>query len=92
MPDTIINSTSFSHFTASFLRFVSSNLSSDEDMFFVANDSRNCESSVYTRASALRHTLRTYHLQFVLPELLLFCLIQKWELPDMIDEDVSKDG
>jgi hypothetical protein len=92
MPDTIINSTSFSHFTASFRRFVSSNLSSDDDMFFVAKDSRNYESSVKARSSYPSRNLRTYHLQFVLPELLLLCLIKEREFPDMIDEDVSKDG
>lgn len=41
MPDTIINSTSFWHLIASFLRFVSSSLSSEVEMFLLANDSRN---------------------------------------------------
>ena len=36
--------------------------------------------------------MRTYHLQFVLPELLLPGLIEERELPDMVDKDVSKDG
>lgn len=41
MPETIINSTNFSHFLASFFRFVSSSRSSDEEMSLFANDSRN---------------------------------------------------
>lgn len=42
IPDTIISSTSFWALSASFLRFVSSRRSSDEEMLFFANDSKNC--------------------------------------------------
>src|SRR4051794_19229732 len=41
MPETIINSTSFSHFKASFRRFVSSRRSSEDDMCLFAKSSRN---------------------------------------------------
>jgi len=41
-PDTIINSTSFWHFSDSFRRFVSSSRSSEEDMLRLAKDCRNC--------------------------------------------------
>jgi len=40
-PDTIINSTSFWALIASFLLFVSSNRSSEEEIFLLAKDSRN---------------------------------------------------
>lgn len=42
IPDTIISSTSFSAFRASFLRLVSSKRSSEDDTCLLANDSRNC--------------------------------------------------
>jgi hypothetical protein len=42
IPETIISSTSFSHFFASFFRFVSSSRSSEDEMFLFAKDSRNC--------------------------------------------------
>lgn len=41
IPDTIMSSTSFLHLVASFRRFVSSNLSSEDEMALLANDSRN---------------------------------------------------
>lgn len=41
IPDTIMSSTSFLHFVASFRRLVSSNLSSEDEMDLLANDSRN---------------------------------------------------
>jgi hypothetical protein len=41
IPDTIISSTSFFALVASFLRLVSSSRSSDDEMFLLANDSRN---------------------------------------------------
>jgi hypothetical protein len=33
----------------------------------------------------------TYHLELVLPELLLLGLVEEWEFADMVDEDVPKD-
>jgi hypothetical protein len=36
--------------------------------------------------------LHTYHLQFVLPKLLLLRLIKKRKLSNMVDKNVSKDG
>ncbi len=39
-----------------------------------------------------RFSTTTYHLQFVLPKLLLPRLIEKGKLADMMDEDVSQDG
>lgn len=34
----------------------------------------------------------TYHLELVLPELLLLCLVEKREVAHMVDEDVPEDG
>lgn len=33
----------------------------------------------------------THHLQLILPELLLVCLVEKWEVANMVDEDVPQD-
>ena len=33
----------------------------------------------------------TYHLQFVLPELLLLCLVQEGEVADMVNEYVAEE-
>jgi hypothetical protein len=33
----------------------------------------------------------TYHLQLVLPKLLLPRLVEEWEIPNMIDKDVPED-
>ena len=35
---------------------------------------------------------RTYHLQLVLPKLLLLRLVQEREIADVVYEDVAKDG
>jgi hypothetical protein len=40
-PDTTMSSTSFWHLSASLRRFVSSRRSSEDEMFLLANDSRN---------------------------------------------------
>jgi hypothetical protein len=40
-PETIISSTSFCALMASFRRFVSSRRSSDDEIFLLANDSKN---------------------------------------------------
>lgn len=98
MPDTIISSTSFWAFSASFLRFVSSRRSSDEEMLFLAKDSRNyvqvgSHVSDYESfpLSVGRSPVRmTYHLELVLPELLLLRLVEKWKVAHMVDEDVSE--
>ena len=37
-------------------------------------------------------TSRTYHLQFVLPELFLLRLVKKRKLSHMVDKDMTKDG
>ena len=57
-PDTIINSTSFCAFSASFLRFVSSRRSSDDEIFLLANDSRNYRIS--HKMSAKAHSRSMY--------------------------------
>lgn len=33
----------------------------------------------------------TYHLQLVLPELLLLGLVQEWEVADMVNKDIPQD-
>ena len=45
-PETTISSTSFCALMANFRRFVSSRRSSEEDMFLLANDSRNYRSKL----------------------------------------------
>lgn len=37
-------------------------------------------------------TSSTYNLEFVLPKLLLFGLVQEWKVSDMIDEYVAEEG
>lgn len=100
IPDTIISSTSFWAFSASFLRFVSSRRSSEDEMLFFAKDSRNCvhvrfHANDYERfpLSVGSPPLRmTYHLELVLPELLLLRLVEKRKVAHMVDEDVPEHG
>lgn len=59
-------------------------------MCLFANDSRNClfASALSCSISEFRSI---YHLQFVLPEFLLARLIQKGEIPDMVDKHIPQD-
>lgn len=95
-PETIMSSTSFLHLMANLRRFVSSRRSSEDEMFLVAKDSRNC-----ARKESVRHVLvlrmylctpeATYHLQLILPELLLPGLVEKGKVANMVDKDVTED-
>ncbi|KAJ3473799.1 hypothetical protein NLG97_g10127 [Lecanicillium saksenae] len=97
MPETIMSSTIFWALMASFLRLVSSRRSSEDEMCFVAKDSRNwCEMCISTEAFLLAPkdwasiVCITYDLQLVLPEFLLARLVEKGEIADMVDKDVSQ--
>lgn len=94
IPDTIISSTSFSAFRASFLRLVSSKRSSEDDTCLLANDSRNCTrnevSQEFPATTDNQIGAITYHLQLILPKLLLAGLIEERELAHMVHKDVSQ--
>lgn len=71
-----MSSTSLFAFNASFLRFVSSRRSSEDEMSLLANDSRNYGNvAISSIHSAKAPRSSTYHLKLVLPELLLLGLI-----------------
>lgn len=61
-------------------------------MSLLAKDSRNCLVASQHCDHAVRAFCTTYNLEFVLPKLLLFRLVQEWEIPHMVDEDVSEEG
>ena len=76
---------------ASFRRFVSSRRSSDDEICFPANDSRNYSPLASDRPWANRIII-THHLKLILPELLLARLIKEGKVANMVDEDVSQNG
>jgi len=39
----------------------------------------------------IAHTSETHYLQLILPELLLLRLVEKWEIANMVHEDITKD-
>jgi hypothetical protein len=87
-----MSSTSFSHFRANFLRFVSSKRSSDDDTFLFAKDSRNYAVNVSSVSTDNKTEIgRTHHLQLILPELFLSRLVEEGEVSNMVNEDIPKD-
>jgi hypothetical protein len=85
-----MSSTSFSAFSANFLRFVSSRRSSEDEISLLANDSRNYEERTVSHHSSMLSMMSSaYHLQFVLPELLLFGLVEKREVSHMVHKYVA---
>ena len=63
-------------------------------MFLLANDSKNWGLISVSAPNLLsaRNEGEPYHLQLILPKLLLLGLVEKGKLADMVDKDVSEDG
>lgn len=90
-----MSSVSFSALSASFLRFVSSRRSSDEEICLLAKDSRNylrMVASAWSSPRLRRGCSRTNRLELVLPELLLLGLVEEGKVADVVDEDIAEDG
>jgi hypothetical protein len=87
-----MSSTNLCALSANFLRFVSSNRSSDDEMSLLAKDSRNYHGVKLASLSPRDAGRATYSLELVLPKLLFLGLVEEWEIPHMVYKDIAEEG